>query len=113
MPSIPKSAETIFVDKFRQIIQTNLSDPELNVDRISNEMALSKAQLYRKIKALTGTSPTDILREARLKRADRYLQTTDKNIAEIAYEVGFSSPSYFTKCYREYFGHTPNKRQSI
>lgn len=113
VPSIPKSAETIFVDKFRQIIQTKLSDPELNVDRISNEMALSKAQLYRKIKALTGTSPADILREARLKRADRYLQTTDKNIAEIAYEVGFSSPSYFTKCYREYFGHTPNKRQSI
>ena len=59
---------------------------------------------------MTGISPNDIIREARLKRADRLLETTDKSISEIAYEVGFSSPSYFTKCYREFFGRTPNKK---
>ena len=73
-------------------------------------MGISRAQLYRKIKTMTGISPNDIIREARLKRADRLLETTDKSISEIAYEVGFSSPSYFTKCYREFFGRTPNKK---
>lgn len=107
----PKSSESLFVEKFRRIIQDNLADPSLNIDKVSSAMGLSRAQLYRKIKALTGTSPVDIIREARLKRADRLLETTDKSVSEIAYEVGFSSPSYFTKCYRERFGHTPNARQ--
>ena len=73
-------------------------------------MGISRAQLYRKIKSITGISPNDIIREARMKRADRLLETTDKSVSEIAYEVGFSSPSYFTKCYREFFGRTPNKK---
>ena len=73
-------------------------------------MGISRAQLYRKIKTMPGITPNDIIREARLKRADRLLETTDKSISEIAYEVGFSSPSYFTKCYREFFGRTPNKK---
>ncbi|WP_028897266.1 substrate-binding domain-containing protein [Prevotella sp. HUN102] len=106
----PKSAESQFVDKFRKVIQDNLGNSDLNVDRISADMGISRAQLYRKIKSLTGTSPVDIIREARLKRADRLLETTDKSISEIAYEVGFSSPSYFTKCYREHFGRTPNEK---
>ena len=92
------------------IIQNNLGNSELSVETISKEMGISRAQLYRKIKTMTGISPNDIIREARLKRADRLLETTDKSISEIAYEVGFSSPSYFTKCYREFFGRTPNKK---
>ena len=69
--------------------------------------AIQRVQLYRKVKAMTGQSPVEILREARLRRADRLLATTEKTIAEIAYEVGFSSPSYFTKCYKDFFGRAP------
>lgn len=107
---VMQSIEDKFVEKFRAIIQNNLGNSELSVETISKEMGISRAQLYRKIKTMTGISPNDIIREARLKRADRLLETTDKSISEIAYEVGFSSPSYFTKCYREFFGRTPNKK---
>lgn len=107
---VMQSIEDKFVEKFRAIIQNNLGNSELSVETISKEMGISRAQLYRKIKTMTGISPNDIIREARLKRADRLLETTDKSISEIAYKVGFSSPSYFTKCYREFFGRTPNKK---
>ena len=112
VPTVPvaQSAENQFVEKFRTIIQANLGNSELNVETISHEMGISRAQLYRKIKSITGISPNDIVREARMRRADRLLETTDKSVSEIAYEVGFSSPSYFTKCYREFFGRTPNKK---
>lgn len=110
MEEVVQSAESQFVEKFRTIIQGNLGNSDLNVETISHEMRISRAQLYRKIKSITGISPNDIIREARMKRADRLLETTDKSVSEIAYEVGFSSPSYFTKCYREFFGRTPNKK---
>ena len=110
MEAVSQSAESQFVEKFRTIIQGNLGNSDLNVETISHEMGISRAQLYRKIKSITGISPNDIIREARLRRADRLLETTDKSVSEIAYEVGFSSPSYFTKCYREFFGRTPNKK---
>ncbi|MFP3765577.1 hybrid sensor histidine kinase/response regulator transcription factor [Prevotella intermedia] len=110
MEAVAQSAESLFVEKFRTIIQGNLGNSDLNVETISHEMGISRAQLYRKIKSITGISPNDIVREARMKRADRLLETTDKSVSEIAYEVGFSSPSYFTKCYREFFGRTPNKK---
>ena len=110
MKAVAQSAESLFVEKFRTIIQGNLGNSDLNVETISHEMGISRAQLYRKIKSITGISPNDIIREARMKRADRLLETTDKSVSEIAYEVGFSSPSYFTKCYREFFGRTPNKK---
>lgn len=108
--AVAQSAESQFVEKFRTIIEGNLGNSDLNVETISHEMGISRAQLYRKIKSITGISPNDIIREARMKRADRLLETTDKSVSEIAYEVGFSSPSYFTKCYREFFGRTPNKK---
>ena len=110
MEAVAQSAESQFVEKFRTIIQGNLGNSDLNVETISHEMGISRAQLYRKIKSITGISPNDIIREVRMKRADRLLETTDKSVSEIAYEVGFSSPSYFTKCYREFFGRTPNKK---
>ena len=110
LEAVAQSAESQFVEKFRTIIQGNLGNSDLNVETISHEMGISRAQLYRKIKSITGISPNDIIREARMKRADRLLETTDKSVSEIAYEVGFSSPSYFTKCYREFFGRTPNKK---
>ncbi len=104
------SAENIFIDKFREIVQANISDSDFNIDSLCQELAISRAQLYRKVKALTGQAPLDLIREARLQRAKRLLETTDKSVSEIAYDTGFSSPSYFTKCYREFFGTTPGTR---
>ena len=66
-------------------------------------------QLYRKVKALTGRSPVELLRTARLQRARQMLLTTDKTISEVAYDVGFSAPSYFTKCFRDEFGISPSE----
>ncbi|SFG20947.1 substrate-binding domain-containing protein [Prevotella sp. KH2C16] len=107
----PKSMETEFIDRFRRLMQEKLAAPDLNVDQLSSDMGISRAQLYRKIKALTGYSPVEVIREARLKRAKRLLETTDKSISEVAYAVGFSTPSYFTKCYRERFGKNPGSRE--
>ena len=68
--------------------------------------------MYRKIKALTNYSPTEILRNVRLKRAAVLLKTTEATVSEICYKVGFATPSYFTKCYREYYGESPSDTQA-
>lgn len=98
-----------FISRFRKVIDENLSNSELSVDDLAAQMALGRVQLYRKVKALTGSTPTDLLREARLRRADYLLAHTDKTISEIAYDCGFSSPSYFTRCYRDTYGKTPTE----
>ncbi len=72
-------------------------------------MGLGRSQFYRKIKSLTNYSPVELIRQLRLKQARTLLTTTGKTISEIAYEVGFSTPAYFTKCYREAFGETPSE----
>lgn len=105
-----KSADAAFLDRFRELVQEHLADSTLNIDFLSARLGLSRSQLYRKISALTNSSPADLIRETRLRRAERLLATTDKTIAEISYLVGFSSPSHFTKCYRELFGKTPKAR---
>ena len=96
-----------FADRFRILIEQNLSDSELSVEDLGSKMGLSRVQLYRKIKALTNYSPNELLRIARLKKAASLLASSEKTISEITYEVGFTSPSYFTKCYKEYFGESP------
>ena len=84
----------------------------MNVDQLASEMGLGRSQLYRKIKALTNYSPVELIRNLRLKRARHLLTTTDRSISEIAYEVGFSTPAYFSKCYREAYGETPTELRS-
>ena len=96
-----------FVDRFRELIEENLADSELSVEDLGSKMGLSRVQLYRKIKALTNYSPNELVRSARLKKAASLLASSEKTISEITYEVGFTSPSYFTKCYKEYFGESP------
>ena len=96
-----------FVDRFRGLIEENLTDSELSVEELGSKMGLSRVQLYRKIKALTNYSPNELVRIARLKKAASLLASSEKTISEITYEVGFTSPSYFTKCYKEYFGESP------
>lgn len=96
-----------FVDRFMELIEENLADSELSVEDLGSKMGLSRVQLYRKIKALTNYSPNELVRIARLKKAASLLASSEKTISEITYEVGFTSPSYFTKCYKEYFGESP------
>ena len=96
-----------FVDRFRELIEENLADSELSVEDLGGKMGLSRVQLYRKIKALTNYSPNELVRIARLKKAASLLASSEKTISEITYEVGFTSPSYFTKCYKDYFGESP------
>jgi CheY-like chemotaxis protein len=99
--------ENDFLSRFRSYAKKHLADPDLNVEQLAAEIGLSRVQLYRKVKALTGYSPVEVIRIMRLKEAEKRLKSTDKTVAEIAYEVGFSSPSYFSKCYRELFGILP------
>jgi len=104
----PQKKEDTFMIKFRDFIEQNMSDSELGVENIGAELGLSRVQLYRKVKALTGQSPVELLRTARLHKARRLLQGSDKSISEIAYEVGFTAPSYFTKCFKDEFGVSPS-----
>ena len=105
--------DTRFVDDFRHCLKGHLSDSELNVETLAAELGLSRVQLYRKVKRITGSSPVEIIRITRLKAAEHLLRTTSKTVSEISYDVGFSSPSYFTKCFKDYFGHLPNEGRSV
>jgi ABC-type sugar transport system substrate-binding protein/CheY-like chemotaxis protein/AraC-like DNA-binding protein/nitrogen-specific signal transduction histidine kinase len=98
-----------FITKFRKLIEDKLIDSDLNVDEIGKNMGLSRVQLYRKIKSLTNYAPNELVRIIRLKASEQLLIKTEKSISEIAYETGFSSPSYFTKCYKEYFTESPTE----
>jgi len=98
-----------FINKFRKIIEDKLIDSDLNVDEIGKSLGLSRVQLYRKIKSLTNYAPNELVRIIRLKAAEQLILKTEKSISEIAYETGFSSPSYFTKCFKEYFNESPTE----
>ena len=107
--NISNEIDKSFLKQLRKIIQENLANSDLSVEQIGNEIGLSRVQLYRKVKALTGYSPVEIVRKARLTRARHLLQTTERTVSEVAYAVGFSTPSYFSKCYKDEFGENPKK----
>lgn len=96
-----------FVTRLREVIRDNMGDSDFSVERIGEEIGLSRVQLYRKVKALTGQTPVELLRKARLERSRRLIEKTEKSVSEIAYEVGFTSPSYFNKCFKDEFGISP------
>ena len=96
-----------FLKQLQTIIQQNLSDSEFGVEDMGQQIGLSRVQLYRKVKAMTGSSVVDLLRKARLAKAKRLLETRSMSVSEVAYEVGFSAPSYFTKCFKEEYGMLP------
>ena len=96
-----------FVTKLREVIRDNMGNSDFSVERIGEEIGLSRVQLYRKVKALTGQTPVELLRKARLERGRRLIEKTEKSVSEIAYEVGFTSPSYFNKCFKDEFGISP------
>ena len=99
-----------FAERLRQVVDDYLTDPNLNVEFLGGKLQLSRTQLFRRVKAVAGKGPLDYIRERRLIRADELLRTTDMTIQQVALELCFSSPGYFTKCYKEYFGHLPSVR---
>ena len=101
------SSGSVFVSRFREVVEARLEDSEVTVDDLAADMNLSRVQLYRKVKSVTGSSPVELLRTARLNRAYQILLTTDKSVSEVAYAVGFTAPSYFTKCFKEEYGMVP------
>ena len=105
------SPDDQFICTFREKLRLRMADPGLNVETLSADMGLSRVQLYRKVKALTGSTPVELIRTTRLRHAEQLLRRGTMTVAEVSYEVGFSSPSYFIKCYREQFGHTPNAKE--
>ena len=96
-----------FLKQLQAIIQKNLSDSEFGVEDMGQQIGLSRVQLYRKVKAMTGSSVVDLLRKARLAKAKRLLETRSMSVSEVAYDVGFSAPSYFTKCFKDEYGMLP------
>ena len=99
--------ENEFYQKFIDIIDQEIGNAEISIEEIGTRLGLSRVQFYRKIKAITNYSPNEILKNRRLKTAYNRLVSSESTVSEIAYSVGFSSPGYFAKCFREHFGELP------
>lgn len=104
-----QSDEGRFVKQLEREVEAHLSDPDLDVEQLAGKLGMSRTGLYRKVKAATGQSPVELIRHIRLHKAQQMLQHTDATVQQVAYEVGFSAPSYFAKCYKEEFGISPNE----
>ena len=107
-----KDIDDEFYNRFMAVVEAEIGNAEITVEDFADRLGMSRVQMYRKIKALTNYSPTEILRNVRLKRAAVLLKTTEATVSEICYKVGFATPSYFTKCYREYYGESPSDTQA-
>lgn len=105
--STSPSPDRRFLDTFLKAMEKHMSNTNLKIEDLGDEVGLSRVQLYRKVKALTGMTPVEILRETRLKRAMQLLKTTDKTVSEIANEVGFATPGYFSSCFKKQYDKYP------
>ena len=105
-------ADARFLERLRARVQEQMADSSFSVEVLAAQMGVSRVQLYRKVKAMTGRTPVDIIRLSRLNRSKALLLTTDLTVSEVAYQTGFSSPSYFTKCFKEEFGMLPGDSRS-
>ena len=104
----PRSQDTIFAEMLNEAIRKNMANPSLKMEALGEAVGLSRVQLYRKVKAITGLTPVELLRQIRLQQGYVLLTTTTKTINEIAYEVGFGTPAYFSKCFRQQYGKYPS-----
>ena len=111
-PSGSLDIDSEFYRSFVEFVTENMSNPDLNIEDLASSMGLGRSQFYRKIKSLTGLSPVELLRRLRLARAHELLMKTERTVSEISYEVGFTTPAYFTKCYRATFGMPPSEARS-
>jgi signal transduction histidine kinase/DNA-binding response OmpR family regulator/streptogramin lyase len=103
------SLDEKFLNKVKEVIENHISEEEFNMDDFCSEVAMSRTQLHRKLKALTGKSATLYIRTIKLLKAKKMIQEKTGNISEIAYSLGFSSPTYFTRCFKEEFGYPPSE----
>lgn len=107
-----KKEDSLFIIRFKEVVEKRLGDSNLSVEDLAADMNLSRVQLYRKVKTMTASSPVELLRTARLNKAYQLLLTSDLSISEVAYQVGFTAPSYFTKCFKEEYGMLPGDVKS-
>ena len=103
----PRKQDVLFAEQLNEAIRKNMSNPNLKMDDLGEDVGLGRVQLYRKVKALTGLTPVELLRQMRLQRAYALLNSTTKTVSEIAFEVGFNTPGYFSKCFKEQYGKLP------
>ena len=106
-------ADEIFINRVMAVAETHLANPDFDVESFASELAMSRIQLYRKLKALTDQSPTDFVRVLRLRRAAQLLAGHAGTVADVAYAVGFNNLSYFSKCFRELHGHAPSEHLAV
>lgn len=115
-PSEEKQAELSVIDnefyrKFIDLFSSLMSNPDIDVESMASSLGMGYSQLYRKLKSITGHRPVELMRLLRLEKAREMLRKSDKTVSEISYEVGFSTPAYFTRCYREKYGVTPSEER--
>lgn len=104
--------DSAFIDKVQKVIEKHLDNSEFSIDDFAHEVNMGRTLFYKKIKGITNLSPNEYLRVVRLKKATELLRTTDLNVSEIAYQVGFSNPDYFYKCFKDQFKITPSQFRS-
>ena len=98
-----------FVRKIHEVIESNINAADFNIDTIAESIGLSRSSFFKKLKSLTGFAPVDLVKEVRLAKAAKLIETTDDSITEIAYSVGFRDSGYFGKCFRKKYGMTPKE----
>jgi signal transduction histidine kinase/DNA-binding response OmpR family regulator/streptogramin lyase len=103
-----RSIDELFMNKIIEVIEQHISEEEFSIEEFGNEVGMSRSQLHRKLKALSGKSASRYIRSVRLARAKKKIDDQKGNISEIAYSVGFSSPAYFTKCFKDEYGYPPS-----
>ncbi len=101
------STEQEFIQEVRRIIEENIDNELFGVAELANAVHFSRSQLHRKLKSLTGQAPNELIRNYRLERALQFLQQHSGTITEIAFQTGFSSPAYFSKCFSDKYGYSP------
>jgi AraC-like DNA-binding protein len=105
--TLPCPMDEIFMTKIDRIINDNIKSLEFDVGMLQREMGMSRVQLYRKVKALSGVSPSVMINNHRMQRAAKLIHGKAGNLAEISLSVGFTNPSYFSKRFREFYGRSP------
>ena len=103
----PRSQDVLFAEQLNEAVLRNMSNPNLKMEDLGDELGFSRVQLYRKVKAITGQTPVELLRQMRLQKAYVLLGSTTKTVGEIAFEVGFNTPAYFSKCFKQQYGKYP------
>lgn len=103
------SADERFSQKLFEVIEKNISDQNLGVEMLCQEIGISRANLYRKLKSITELSPTELIRNKRLEIAAKMLKESDMSVSEVAALLGFNSHSYFSNSFKSFYGYTPTE----